>query len=330
MENLIDPAGRLIAAHTPAAPVLATLGAIYGGLTLGTIAAWIARSQRGESARELWLRCVSWWWMITAAALALFLGRAGTLVFFSFVSYLALQEFLSIIPSRKEDRPIIFLAYLIIPANAALIWFKLYGIFLIFIPVYAFVIFPFLLVIAGQVKRFLSFMGALHWGMILTVYNISYIAYMMALPPERTPVGGIGLVLALLFLTELNDVAQFICGKLIGGPKIVPKVSPKKTWAGFVGGVLVTTAVSAAVTPLLTPLSVELALLVGAVIAVAGFAGDVTMSAIKRDLGLKDTSALIPGHGGILDRIDSLTFAAPLYFHILIFFCFPGYPRMAL
>jgi len=309
----------------PAAPVLATLGAIYGALAIGTAVAGVARARKGDAAKELWQRCISWWWMITAAAAALLIGPAGVLVFFSFVSYLALQEFLSIIPSRKEDRLIILLAYLIIPANAVLIGMNLYGIFLIFIPVYAFVLFPFLLVMAGQVKRFLNFTGALHWGMVLTVYNIGYVPYLMMLPDGASPAGGIGLVLALLALTELNDVAQFISGKLVGGPKIVPNVSPKKTWAGFIGGVVTTTAVSTFLTPLLTPVDMPLSVLVGFVIAVAGFAGDVTMSAIKRDLGLKDTSALIPGHGGILDRIDSLTFTAPLYFHILIFFCFSGY-----
>lgn len=305
--------------------MLATLGAIYGALAIGTAVAGVARARKGDAAKDLWQRCISWWWMITAASAALLIGPAGVLVFFSFVSYLALQEFLSIIPSRKEDRLIILLAYLVIPANALLIWMNLYGIFLIFIPVYAFVLFPFLLVMAGQVKRFLNFTGALHWGMVLTVYNIGYVPYLMELRGSVMPAGGVGLVLALLLLTELNDVAQFVSGKLIGGPKIVPNVSPKKTWAGFIGGVVTTTAVSAFLTPLLTPFDATISVLVGFVIAVAGFAGDVTMSAIKRDLGLKDTSALIPGHGGILDRIDSLTFTAPLYFHILIYFCFPGY-----
>ncbi|MFO1187633.1 MAG: phosphatidate cytidylyltransferase [Alphaproteobacteria bacterium] len=321
----LAPTPSFLEGHSPPVPMLATLGAIYGALAVGTVVAGVARARKGDAAKELWQRCVSWWWMITAAAAALLIGPIGVLILFAFVSYLALQEFLSIIPSRKEDRLIILLAYLVIPANALLVWANLYGIFLIFIPVYVFVIFPFLLVMAGQVKRFLNFTGALHWGTVLTVYNISYVPYLMILPKAGSPVGGAGLVLALLLLTELNDVAQYISGKLIGGPKIVPNVSPKKTWAGFVGGVVATTAVSAFLTPFLTPFDTGLSILVGFVIAVAGFAGDVAMSAIKRDLGLKDTSALIPGHGGILDRIDSLTFTAPLYFHILIFFCFAGY-----
>ena len=304
---------------------LLALGGIYAALCLATVIAGALRYRQGERAQELWQRTMSWWWMITLTSVCLCFGRLGALIFFSFVSYLALQEFLSIIPSRREDRPIILAAFLVIPVNAAFIWFERYGIFLIFIPVYAFVIFPFLLVLAGQVKRVLSFMGALHWGMMLTVYNLSYIAYLMVLPKGTLPAGGAGLVIALLLLTELNDVAQFISGKLFGGAKIVPKVSPGKTWAGFVGGVVITSVATLVLAPWLTPFSLAEAAILGPVLAVAGFAGDVTMSAIKRDLGLKDTSALIPGHGGILDRIDSLTFTAPLYFHILIFFQFPGY-----
>ena len=299
---------------------LATLAAVYGALTLATVIAGVLRLRRGDEARELWERIISWWWMISLAAGSLFLGRLGALLFFSFVSYLALQEFLSIVPSRREDRPVILAAFLVIPINAALIWFERYGIFLIFIPVYAFVIFPFLLVIAGQVRRVLAFMGALHWGMMLTVYNLSYVPYMMVLSAKQAPQGGAALVIALLVLTELNDVAQYIFGKLIGGAKIVPQVSPGKTWAGFFGGMLVTIIATLLLAPWLTPLSYFEASILGPVLGLAGFAGDVTMSAIKRDLGLKDTSALIPGHGGVLDRIDSLTFSAPLYFHIIVFF----------
>src|SRR5262249_4027010 len=128
-----------IANHLPAVPVLWTLGAVYLIVTSGTAIAWTMRL-RSEKGRELWLRCVSWWWMIPGLTIALILGQTATLILFCVVSYLALQEFLSIVPSRPEDRPIILLAYLIVPANALLIWFRIYGVFLIFVPVYAFVV----------------------------------------------------------------------------------------------------------------------------------------------------------------------------------------------
>ena len=102
---------------------------------------------------------------------------------------------------------------------------------------------------------------------------------------------------------------------MLGRNLIVPKVSPKKTWEGFMGGLLTTTLLSVVISPYLTPFQLSQSVLFGIMISVSGFFGDVTMSALKRDLKLKDTGTLIPGHGGILDRIDSLTFASPLFLH---------------
>ncbi len=304
--------------------VLWAFGAIYGVLLIGTVAAYVMSARAADAGpTELVQRIRSWWVMITLVVVALALGPTGVILLFAFISYIALREYLSIIPSRKEDRLVIFLAYFVIPANTLLIWFDHYGIFVIFVPIYVFLLFPFVMALIGQVKHFLTFMGTLHWGLMTSVYNISYVAYLMMLPPEGNPNGGgAALVVFVLAVTQFNDVAQYVWGKLIGAPKIIPKVSPNKTWAGFLGGLATTTAVAFVVAPLLTPFNWWQSLLVGGVIGLAGFAGDVTISAVKRDLEIKDTSSLIPGHGGILDRIDSLTFTAPLFFHILYFYCY--------
>ena len=295
---------------------------IYALLALSAVI--LARLRQRHPDRdygELALRLRSWAVMITVLVVAIALGAVGVIVLFAFISFLALREYLSIVPSRREDRAVILLSYLVIPMNYGLIAFDRYGIFLIFVPVYVFLFFPFVMVCIGQVKRFLSFMGTLHWGQVIAVYNLSYVAMLSMWTDAINPVAGTaGLIVFLLLLTELNDVAQYVWGKLIGGPKIVPSVSPNKTWAGFLGGVATTIVVSVLVAPLLTPLTLATSLLIGAVVAVAGFAGDVTISAVKRDLDLKDTSTLIPGHGGILDRVDSLAFTAPLFFHIVYFF----------
>ena len=132
--------------------------------------------------------------------------------------------------------------------------------------------------------------------------------------------GGAALVLYLVFLTEFNDVSQFVWGKLLGRHAIVPRVSPKKTYEGWFGGLLTTTLLAWVLAPALTPMQGSFeALCAGLLIAVAGFVGDVTISAIKRDLDIKDSGALLPGHGGMLDRIDSLTYTAPLFFHFIYF-----------
>ena len=171
-----------------------------------------------------------------------------------------------------------------------------------------------IMVLVGETKGFLKAVGTLHWGLMLTLYTIGHLSFMVVLPDETT---GEGLVLFVLLLTQLNDVSQYIFGKLFGKHKALPKVSPNKTNEGLLGGIVISILLSVTVGQLLTPMSWWLALITGFLLSVVGFVGDVTISALKRDLGIKDSSSFIPGHGGVLDRIDSLTYTAPLFFHII-------------
>ena len=120
-------------------------------------------------------------------------------------------------------------------------------------------------------------------------------------------------------MTQFNDVSQYVWGKLLGKRKITPRVSPKKTWEGFLGGVLTITLLAGFLAPFLTPLSRIEGFIAGAIISASGFVGDVVISSVKRDLHIKDTGQLIPGHGGILDRMDSLIYTAPLFFHYIYY-----------
>jgi phosphatidate cytidylyltransferase len=161
---------------------------------------------------------------------------------------------------------------------------------------------------------------------VTCVYNIGFIPLLMRVPRWDAPqAGAVGLVFLLLVATEGNDVFQYLTGKLFGRRKIVPTVSPGKTWEGFLGGWLLTTGLIVAIGPLFTPLHGVGLWVVALALPPAGFAGDITFSAIKRDLGVKDTSGFIPGHGGVLDRLDSLTFTSPLYFHLLAYFSLATY-----
>jgi phosphatidate cytidylyltransferase len=154
--------------------------------------------------------------------------------------------------------------------------------------------------------------------LMTTVFSLSHMAFLLVLPTAGNPVaGGAGLLLYLLFLTQFNDVAQYVWGKLLGRRRVIPRVSPNKTWEGLLGGVTTTVALAVVLAPWLTPFATVEAAVAGLIIGAAGFAGDVTISAVKRDLGVKDSGSLLPGHGGILDRIDSLTFTAPLFFHFV-------------
>jgi phosphatidate cytidylyltransferase len=254
--------------------------------------------------------------------LAILLSNMTALVFFALISFLALKEYFSLIPTRRADRRVLFWAYLAIPVQyywAAKGW---YGMFVIFIPVYMFLFLPMRAVLVGETAGFLRSMGTVHWGLMTMVFSISHAAYLLVLKNDDVFIDGAGLVLYLVLLTQLNDVAQYIWGKTIGRRRVVPLVSPGKTWGGLLGGVFTTVLFSYFLAPHLTPLTTRQSLIAGLLIAVSGFVGDITISALKRDLGIKDSGTLLPGHGGILDRIDSLTYTAPLFFHYIRFLHF--------
>ncbi|NQZ57692.1 MAG: phosphatidate cytidylyltransferase [Lentisphaeraceae bacterium] len=268
---------------------------------------------------ELQLRIHSWWWMIGLLFGALFLGTTASICFFAFLSFMALKEFLSITPTRQVDRKVIFWIYLAIPLQYYWVSIDWYGMAIIFIPVYIFLFIPIRMVLIGKTDGFIRSAGLLHWAVMLTVFCISHLAYLLVLPVKNESAGALGLILFILFMTQFNDVCQYIWGKTLGKRPIVPKVSPNKTWGGFLGGVLTITLCGAFLGPYLTPLTQMQGLLCGAIISVAGFFGDVVISSVKRDLHIKDTGSLIPGHGGLLDRLDSLIFTAPLFFHFIYY-----------
>lgn len=315
----LDTIERFLAGHSPA--LIWGLAGVIGLLVLGSaIAGFLTLTRPNKDYRELRQRISSWWVMIAILAAALLAGWPAMVTLFAVVSFIALREFVSLAPTRREDRLIILAAYLAIPVNYAFIALDIYGVYLVLIPVYAFLITPWLVAVIGQTENYLSRVALFHWGLMTCVYNIGYVAYLMRTPAAETPAGPAALVFFLLVATEFNDVAQYVWGKLLGRHKIIPRVSPNKTWEGFIGGWITTGALIWFAGPLFTPLSGVGLAVMAVILPVAGFAGDVTMSAIKRDIGVKDTSKFIPGHGGILDRIDSLTFTAPLYFHLLAWF----------
>lgn len=278
--------------------------------------------KKGTSYRELRQRTQSWWWMIVILFLSLSVGKTLTLILFAFISFLALKEFFSIVPTRMADRRVIFWAYLSIPIQYYLVAISWYAFFLVFIPIYLFLFLSIRMVMIGETKGFITSVGIIHWAVMLTVFCFSHLGYLLQIPELNKDAGNIGMVIFIIFMTEFNDVCQYIFGKTLGKNKIVPKVSPNKTWEGFLGGVVMTTIIASVLGPYLTPLNTWQSLFLGLVIAFAGFMGDVVLSSIKRDLEIKDTGTLIPGHGGMLDRMDSLFFTAPLFFHLTYYLAY--------
>ncbi len=304
--------------------VLWVLGAIVAVLAVAT--GIVAVMQRGDSTgkhAELAARVKSWWVLVAIFAIAISFRRGIAIAFFALLSFLALKEYLSLIPTRRADRRVLFWAYLCVPLQYWWVWKQWYHMFLIFIPVWAFLFIAMRMVLRGETKDFLRAAGTIHWGLMTMVFGLSHLAYLLVLPDgSNVPAHGAALLLFVVLLTELNDVLQYVWGRTLGRHKVIESVSPKKTVEGLVGGALSTTAVTVAIAPLLTPLTFTDSIAVGLMIGFGGFIGDVTISAVKRDIGVKDSGALIPGHGGILDRIDSLLFTAPLFFHFMKYFYF--------
>ncbi len=298
--------------------VLGVMAGVFGILIVSSIAVFILRRcHPDKDYTELTLRVRTWWMMVVIFTIAMTLNRTVSLVFFAFLSFMAFKEYLSIIPTRRADHRVLFWAYLAIPIQYYLAGIQWYGMFVIFIPIYMFLLLPMRMISIGETKGFLKAISTIHWGLMMLVFSISHLAYLLTMPATGGSDGGPGWVLYLVFLTEANDIAQYLWGKMLGKHPIVPQVSPKKTWEGFFGGMLTTVTLAICMAQLLTPLSLLHAALAGLIINVTGFIGDVTISALKRDIGIKDSGGILPGHGGILDRIDSLTFTAPLFFHFI-------------
>jgi phosphatidate cytidylyltransferase len=258
--------------------------------------------------------------MCAIFAVTLLIGRIGSLVLFGLLSLLALREYITLIPTRRGDhRTLLWVFFIITPLQYWLIGIRWYGFFAIMIPAVAFLLIPTRIALDGDTSHFLERAAKIQFGLMICAYCLSHAPALLMLSIRGFEGHNARLLLYLVLIVQLADVLKYTWGKLFGRHKIVPLVSPNKTWEGFIGGVLSVTAVGAALwwaTPF-TPLqSAGMSLM----IALLGAAGGLVMSAIKRDAGVKDFGAMIEGHGGILDRIDSLCFAAPVFFHLVRYF----------
>ena len=305
-----------MSAHLPE-PVLWTIVGVFAFLLTATVVVVAhAATHRYRNHIEVLQRTKTWWIITIVFITSLAVSRTTSLTLLGLISFLALKEYLSIVPTRSVDRQVLLWAYLSVPIQYIWIAIEWYEMALVFIPVCVFVALLIRMVLDGETHDFLCAAGTLYLGLMATVFCFSHIALLL-FPPTSQPLvgGGTGLLLFLVLLTQLGDVTQYSCGKLFGCHKVAPRVSPNKTWEGLTGGFIVTITVSLLLSPWLTPFDMKEAIAAGILIAVSGFTGDLAISALKRDLGIKDSGYLLPGHGGVLDRIDSLIFSAPLFFH---------------
>ncbi|WP_412067104.1 phosphatidate cytidylyltransferase [Rubrivirga sp. IMCC43871] len=303
----------------------AVLVGVLGLLAIASVAVAILRRRvTTEAGRvvvdNLALRVKAWWAMVAVLALTLATGGVGSVLLFGATSFLALREFATLSPATASDHSALTWAFfVVIPVQYLFVWLGLYGMVVLFIPVYVFLFAPVRSAATGDTTDFLGRAAAIHWGLMVCVYCVSYAPLLLSLATPGFEGETIKLLIFLIVVVQLSDVLQYVVGKTVGRRPLAPRVSPNKTWEGLIGGVLGATAIGAGLW-WMTPFSPLAASAVSLVIAVAGASGGLVMSAVKRDRGAKDFGALIPGHGGVLDRIDSVCFAAPVFFHVTRFF----------
>lgn len=283
----------------------------------------VARGRPHGVIDNLNARIDAWWVMVAAIALAFVFGSVGVLVLFFFISFYALREFVSLLPTRAADHAAIAASFFVVlPLQYLFLWMDWYGMYSIFIPVYAFLVLPILAALGSDTQRFLERTSTVQWGLMVSVFCISHVPALMTLRIPGFEGRNLLLVAFLVLVVQGSDVLQYVWGKLFGRHKVAPELSPSKTWEGLVGGVASATALGAALHAI-TPFTPLQAAAMAFVICAMGFLGGLVMSAIKRDRGVKDWGQLIEGHGGMLDRLDSVVFAAPVFFHFVRYWWTP-------
>jgi phosphatidate cytidylyltransferase len=305
------------------------LSGVFGLLVLSSIVTWILRTRLATGQPDpkgvamvanLAARVKAWWVMAAVLAISFLLGTTATLLIFALGSFMALREFLSLTQTLPEDHAALAVAFfLVLPFQYLLIGIQWYGLFSIMIPVYTFLILPVFPVVRQEATHFLERTARLQWGLMLTVYCLSHAPALLLLAiPNYTGQNAL-LLFYLVFVTQISDVLQYVFGKILGRTAIASVISPAKTVEGLVGGGM-SAILCGTLLWWITPFSPIQSMGFAALIVVFGFVGGLVLSGVKRSLGVKDWGSSISGHGGALDRLDSLSFSAPIFFHLVRYF----------
>ena len=293
---------------------------IIATLIGGALRARLAPDGSNPVIENLNARIAAWWGMVVLLALAFIAGRPGVVALFAVLSFSALREFLTLTAKARADHWALLGAFFIVlPLQYWLVATDWYGLYSVLVPVYAFLLMPVVSALRGSPKGYLSRVAETQWALMICVYCVSHVPALLSLQIPGYEGRNVILIAWLIFTVQLSDVLQYVWGKLIGRRKLAPELSPSKTWEGLIGGVLSASAIGASLW-WMTPFTFLQAAGLALVVTLMGSFGGLVMSAIKRDKGVKDWGHLIAGHGGFLDRLDSVVFAAPIFFHIVRYF----------
>lgn len=314
------------------------MGVMVGLLGFFSLAwRWMERKQMAL-APEIRDRTITWWWMIAIFMLALATHRMVSFAFLGFLCFASLREYYSMLPMEEtldarllsfKDRASIFASYLAIPFIIFVAYIQWYDLFIILVPVYVFLLAPVVFVLQNRTTGSLKSLGIVALGFMFFVHNLGHCLFMINM--------GAVVLMYCFALTEARDLLSFWIGKglttraqaMSEGPlrrtlelRVAPDISPKKTWAAGLLAAVFTALLSLPFAPLMPSfpegtMSYAYCAFIGAMIGVLGLFGDLVFSMIKRDIGVKDSGTSLPGHGGIIDRVDSLVFTIPIVFHLI-------------
>jgi phosphatidate cytidylyltransferase len=302
----------------------AVIGVLLFASAVGALLKWrVARGEPHGVIDNLNSRIKAWWVMVLLVSLSFVFGKAGVILLFMFMSFAAMREYVTLAYTRSADHMgLALMFYLALPLQYGLIWIDWYGLYSIFIPVHVFLVLPILASLSGDTNRFLERTAKMQWGLMICVYCLSLLPALLTLDIPGYEGRHLLLIAYLIVVVQASDVLQYVWGKLFGRRKIAPALSPSKTLEGLVGGVASATLLGTALY-WITPFNPWQSALVSLAICLMGFLGGLVMSAIKRDRGVKDWGTMIEGHGGMLDRLDSVVFAAPVFFHVVRYWWVP-------
>lgn len=313
----------------PLPPELLTLFAgVFAALLVASLAGralkrLVAQGQPHATIDNLNARVNAWWVMIAVLGVAFAFDKAGVVVLFGFASFVALREFVSQAGARRAGAQGRALAFLVVlPLQYLLVGYGWYGLYATLIPVYALLVLPLFGAAPAAATRRFDGAAGMPLALLTCVYGLSYVPALMGLRIAGFEDANLLLIAWLLFVVQSSDVLQYLWGKTLGRRRVAPALSPSKTVEGLVGGVASAIVLGTALHGL-TPFTPWQAAAMALVVTLLGYLGGLVLSASKRELGVKDWGTLIDGHGGMLDRLDSLVLAAPVYYHLLRWFWEP-------
>lgn len=289
--------------------VMATLFGYYlrrrfHGRRVGVIESYMARVR-------------GWWIMVLWIGLAFLAGRKGVVMLFAFVSFGTLREFITLSPTRVGDHWTLIAAFFVVmPLHYLGIWHGWAGFVEVLIPVYAFLFLPIVTALRGDAKRYMDRAANIQWGLMICVYSLSHVPALLALRLPGYQGRHLLLIAFLVLVVQSGDVLQKFFSARFGRRKLAPGVSQTRTWEGLVLGGL-GAALLGSLLAWTTPFSVWAAAGIAMAATWMGYFGSLVMTAIKRDRGVRYWGHAIVGHGGILDRVAPVAFAAPIYFHLV-------------